>query len=117
MGLDFNNNDAHWSYGGFNSFRRKVASSIGINLDEMYGFQGSNPWETVNDDVKIFLDHSDCDGVLTPEECAKVWPRLQEIIGKWDKGDFSNQYDIFQSELLIAGMKNSVESNENLEFC
>ena len=32
-----------------------------------------------NDDLDIFLWHSDCDGKLTPKECKKIYNELRNI--------------------------------------
>lgn len=112
MGLDFSHCEARWSYSGFGRFRRRLAKQIGINLDDMYGFGGEREWDTVNDPIKPLLDHSDCDGVLTPEECKLVYPRLEELIRDWDDEDYDKQ----QALELIEGMKYCIELDEDLEF-
>ncbi|MFE3202161.1 hypothetical protein [Embleya sp. NPDC059237] len=77
MGLDFSHTDAHWSYSGFMRFREAIAAHEGIDLWQMQGFN-SGPdaisWSTVTSPLKALLNHSDCDGHLTPEECAVVAP-------------------------------------------
>jgi hypothetical protein len=86
-----------WSCGGFNDFRCRLASEIGINLHDMQGFgsrgrgTGSQPWDTIDDPIVPLLDHSDCDGELSAEECREVAPRLRELIGSWPQGDFDRQ--------------------------
>jgi len=40
MGLNFSHTDMHWSYSCFHEFRRKLAAEIGIDLDDMDGFEG-----------------------------------------------------------------------------
>lgn len=112
MGVDFSHCDAHWSYSGFDSFRMNLASQIGINLDEMMGYGGDRSWDEIDDPIKPLLNHSDCDGVLTPEECKIVYPRLKELIKSWD----DNNRDKQKAMELIKGMKLCVERNENLEF-
>ena len=119
MGLDFSNNDAHWSYGGFMNFRRKLAKEIEIDIDSMQGFvdgKGGISWDNVTDPLKIFLNHSDCDGELSPKECELIAPRLLEIIRTWDDS-LDNQYDKSQAILLISGMNKSIINKEPLEFC
>ena len=44
-------------------------------------------WEEVNTPLAPLLHHSDCDGSMTPEECAQVEPRLREIIEQWEDND------------------------------
>jgi hypothetical protein len=112
MGLDFSHCDAYWSYSGFNRFRERLANQIGFSLGEMVGFGGKREWDTVHDDIKPLLDHSDCDGVLTPEECKIVYPRLAELIQNWSEYD----RDKIMALELIEGMKLCVELDEDLEF-
>lgn len=71
--------DVSFSYGGFASFRRDLAQAVGIYLDSMQGFKRDGPrtsWSVINHPLVPFLNHSDCDGELTPEEAAQVWPAL-----------------------------------------
>lgn len=116
MGVDIGG--AHWAYGGFARFREEIAAIEGVKLRDMYGFGGwSNPdckqipWDTVNTPLKPLLDHSDCDGELTPEECAEVYPRLEQLISR-----LNDPYDREQAALLVAAMKQAIEDNEPLEF-
>ena len=112
MGLDFNHCDAHWAYGGFSRFRKRLAQSIGINLDDMQGYGGNLSWDKIIDPIKDFLYHSDCDGELTPKQCQVVAPRLRELIAGWPDDD----YDKKQAEELINGMEEAIISDEPLEF-
>lgn len=116
MGLDFDGADAHWSYSGFNRFREKVASSIGINLNEMYGFGGPKDWKAVKHPLKALLYHSDCDGNLSPKQCALVAPALRLVIKKWEK-NIENAHDISQGLKLARGMFHCAKKNKSLRFC
>lgn len=82
MGLDFSHTTAQWSYTGFNSFRRAIALFEGFDLDDMKGFGGDRDWATVTTDLEPFLNHSDCDGQLTPDECRRIAPRLREVVNE-----------------------------------
>ena len=112
MGLRFKGGDARWSYSGFDRFRTKLASQIGITLDKMQGFDGNMPWDKVKDNIVLLLHHSDCDGELTVEECKRVWPRLKELIKDWEEKD----YDKINALRLIEDMKGTIKKNEPLEF-
>lgn len=85
MGLDISpasgdGPTAHWSYGGFHDLRCWLAQQDGIDLPAMAGFTDHGlPWENVTTDLAPLLNHSDCDGELTAEECMQVLPRLKEI--------------------------------------
>ena len=114
MGLGFSHGDAHWAYSGFDRFRVKLAREIGINLDLMDGFceKGGISWSKVKDDIVPLLNHSDCDGELTVEECKKIWPRLKELIKDWEEGNRDKR----GAYRLIEGMKEAIKMNEPLEF-
>lgn len=115
MGLNFRDSDVSWSYSGFNDFRRRLAASIGIDLDEMERFGGDQPWSTVDDPIVPFLDHSDCEGELTPEECLQVAPRLREIVTAWETESAAN-WDRSQALELADDMERLGKSGRPLEF-
>lgn len=114
MGLDFSHADAHWAYSGFMRFRRRIAATLGIDLERMVGFSknATISWDTIGDDIKILLDHSDCDGELSPNECRKVAPRLREIVSPWPDDDFDKR----KALLLADGMDLAAKNEEPLEF-
>jgi len=111
MGLNFSHSTARWSYGGFHYFRKRLANEIGLNLEEMEGFGGVKNWDEVNDPIKPFLNHSDCDGVLTPEECRVVAQRLKELVQDWE-----DYYDKRNALLLAEDMQYCAEKGITLEF-
>jgi hypothetical protein len=133
MGLGFNHGTdedgwstccPHWSYGGFQRFRRELAKVEGFDLESMQGFgtgdiHGADPrplggrsWDEVATDLKPLLNHSDCDGELTPEECAQVYSRLREILADWDD-DFDRQAGLHLAECMLA----CAAQGTSLEFC
>ena len=81
-------------------------------FDKYVGRQEVIPWENVKDDIKLLLDHSDCDGELTPEECAKVAPRLRELVSKW----LDDDYDKINALRLAEGMEEALSKDVNFEF-
>jgi hypothetical protein len=112
MGLDFRESNAQWSYGGFNSFRRRLATQIGINLDDMQCFGGTIPWKTVKDPIVPFLNHSNCEGTMTPEAMKKVAPRIKALVKDWEDGhDKNNALE------LAADMLRLSKKNKRLHFC
>lgn len=116
MGLGFNKSDARWSYSGFNSFRTKLAKEVGLDLDKMKGFSddpNALDWPSdESDPIMYLLNHSDCDGDITAEQCKLVGPRLRELIKSWDDDDF----DKIQATRLADGMDLCAEENVSLEF-
>jgi hypothetical protein len=113
MGLDFGQSEAHWGYGGFMRFRERLASMIGI-LDLMAAFNRDDfPWDKYPDPITLLINHSDCDGQLTAEECGKIAPRLREMVTPWPEGD----YDKRQALLLADGMDKCAKKKRPLVFC
>ncbi|HEY9369092.1 hypothetical protein [Streptomyces sp.] len=125
MGLDFSHTEAHWSYTGFSRFRKALATFEGIDLDRMHGFgQGGKPWESVATPLKPLLDHSDCDGEMTPDECRQVAPRLRQVIDElwpaatstWERNPEASLHRS-NGLLLAEGMESAADAGEQLEFC
>lgn len=160
--VDGKSSGAHWSYSGFNNFRTRLALEAGINLKKMEGFieldreqtikevgwegyrkaikeeyeRGKISWDTIDDPLKPFLNHSDCEGELSPEECAQIAPRIRELVERWpDKvtlevnPEFRAQmphypeqmvmddYDKQHAMLLVRAMEEAVRLDKPLEFC
>ncbi|MHA6764736.1 hypothetical protein [Streptacidiphilus sp. PAMC 29251] len=114
MGVDFSHTEAHWAYGGFGRFRTALAKHEGIDLDQMEGFGGDMPWAPVATPLKPLLDDSDCDGEISPEDCATVAPRLREVINAVWPGDCHDRHD---GLALADGMEAAAEAGEPFEFC
>ena len=114
MGLDFSRGDARWAYSGFNRFREKLGNEIGIDLRKMLGFGPPYiSWDGINDDIVLLLNHSDCDGELSPNECSLIAPRLRELIKDWD----DDEYDTYTAKKLANAMDECARLNEPLIFC
>jgi len=123
MGLDFAykrieipHESPHWSYSGFDRFRKRLAAEIGIDLDKMEGFDRSDidgiSWDTVDDAIAPLLNHSDCEGELPPEVCDGIYPRLIELVQKWPDDD----YDKINALRLAAMMKECGDNDGDLLF-
>lgn len=131
MGLDFTHTDAHFSYGDFGEFRRALARWEGFDLDAMAGhcapWRGDDPlthqnrpWDEIDVPLKPLLNHSDCDGDLSPEECAQVAPRLREAIDAlWPDSDGSLEARLYRGNglALADGMDRAAAAGERLGFC
>lgn len=86
-----------WSYSGFHHFRRRLATHIGIDLDQMRGFGGDGDWSTVASPLRHLLDHPDNHGELTPQQAVELAPALQQALHALarvnDPDDFAWDYD------------------------
>lgn len=126
MGVDFSHGEASWSYGGFNRFREALAAHEGIDLNRMHGFKpfyagddwAGIPWDGVTTALRPLLDHSDCDGQLTPEECRQVAPRLREVIDAVWPDDVVgvDGYNRRAGLALAQGMDDAAAAGVPLEF-
>jgi hypothetical protein len=120
MGISFSHCEATWSYTGFHDFRDRIMWQVfGAPLDSMRGHGGEFPWESLPDDpIKILLDHSDCDGHFSPEDCTRLAPRLKEIIQKWtdDPEDVEEGYDKRMALRLVGGCLMAALKGETLLF-
>lgn len=116
MGLNTSHNAWHGPYISFNQFRYWLASLIGINLKEYigYGINGTKDLKTINNDLRILFDHSDCDGNISPKDCKKIADAITKILKKVNKdSDFITKmhYDeaiTFRDGCLLAHSKNEV---------
>ena len=76
------------------------------------GFQPVIEWESLSDDIVPLLNHSDCDGELTPDECRTVAPRLRELVAGWPDDDRDKR----QALDLADGMELAATNGESLTF-
>jgi hypothetical protein len=78
------------SYSNFSSFRERLAESVGINLDNMWGFGGDRKW-TGEETYHEILDHADNEGELTHKQCVALLedftPENREIFCNTVKGN------------------------------
>lgn len=121
---------ARWSYGGFHHFRRCLARAEGFDLEQMIGFTddvdtgepGLRDWRSVDTNLRPLLYHSDCDGEMTWVECARVEPRLSEILDNWSSGhipsglDGYHEFYLDEGRLLAEAMRECVATRTELRF-
>lgn len=72
----------------FTIFRIKLAENYNVEFGELY-----KKWcfgnvteddvermnELSNDDLDLFLTHSDCEGKFTPQECKKIYEAIKDF--------------------------------------
>ena len=110
MGLDTTHSAWSGSCSRFHQWRRYIADLNGINLDQMDGFGGDKEFD-LKDDLTPLLSHSDCDGILTPEECERIARALTNMLERGIDEDFIEKTETFRDGGLLA-----VSKNENIEF-
>ena len=138
MGINFSHGDAYWSYSGFHRFRTKLAAEAGIALNcmesfawehntnkpykivaiwnesktDFIGYQQVIKWNTIKDNIKPLMNHSDCDGKLTIPECKKVVPRLRQLVENWDDLDGEKT----RALKLADGMEQAIKEKKQFKF-
>lgn len=115
MGLDTTHDAWHGPYSLFNRFRYKLAAEIGIDLDEYigYGAGGTKKLEDIKHDIMPLLNHSDCDGLISPTTCLYVAAGLMKIEENLSEINADIRDDIIQ---FRNGCLDAFMRNENLEF-
>ena len=113
VGEDHQACEAHWSYIGFMRFRKDLAREILLDLESFDNFGGERSWEDVDDPITKLLNHSDCDGDISAEDCKVVAPRLRELVAAWDDSD----HDKINALKLADGIDLAAKRGVRLEFC
>lgn len=142
MGLDCSHNAFNGSYGGFNRLRQAVSFLAGgsypphykrdkqgsvLNKKDDFGLllrdekldehswyvDESYPVEKTG--LRDFLNHSDCDGILTAQQCKNVADELEDLLKDADKFEgFKNELNSIKQ--FVAGCRKAHMHGENLEF-
>ncbi|MGX8833989.1 hypothetical protein ACWG0P_07225 [Amedibacillus sp. YH-ame6] len=119
MGLDISikgmsyEDTYHCGYITFGLYRCAVATAYNKEFGEIYEkpyknfFYESNEedikrWnELCNDDLDLFLNHSDCGGKLTWKECKKIYDVMKDLKVNMRGHNYAtmNEYDMHQQWL------------------
>lgn len=130
MGLDTSHDCWHGSYGGFGIWRRRLAAVAGYELTPRYV---SLPWEMfeerhllgegwdslpIEDPLIYLLVHSDCDGVIHPEESRHLAARLEQLapLMPENEGFGYNRSWRRATERFAAGLRRAAEAGEDVDF-
>ena len=125
MGLDTSHDAWHGSYSTFGEWRRIIASAAGFPpLNGMVGFGGAGNWNKVPGDKRLvpLLNHSDCDGEISPSDCAGIAASLQELIDRIPdyKDDDAHpaliEYWRQKTKMFHQGCLVAVAANESIKF-
>ena len=106
-------------------YRKKVASAYNERLGELYKktFKDElqpeeiKEWNNLcNNDLDIFLWHSDCDGKLTPKECKKIYDAMKDLKVEMQGHNYieMNYYDMHQ--LWLNMLKHCYKHRVNMYF-
>jgi len=117
MGLNCTHGCWDGPYSYFNTFREWIAKQVGIDLRSMLGFKeggGGIPWDGFDHPIIPLLNHSDCDGELTIEECHSIIKGAYEILEKIPTGEYNEFADALYK--FATGCESAVELNEHVNF-
>lgn len=117
MGLDTSHDAWHGSYSSFNEWRRIIARAAGFpELSEIVGFGGSTSWDAAPGDRRLvpLLNHSDCDGEISPKDCVGIADALEELFPKLV--NLPNDWAITAARNFITGARAAAASDEPLDF-
>lgn len=141
MGLDTSHDCFSGAYSAFGRWRDAVAEAAGYTVRKVDWGQGylqetilidwghitngalHGDWEATPDDPLIVLiAHSDCEGVIKPEQARPLADRLEALLPALDakgegvghiaaRGGFGGV-----TRRFIHGLRAAAEANENVEF-
>lgn len=134
MGLDTTHDCWHGAYSAFSRWRNKLAEVAGYKL-EKHGdppiFDGpaidwnaitelnvQGHWnETPEDALLVIFAHSDCDGVIFPEQALPLAERLEELLPllEEDGGGHIGSYKDKTQE-FIDGLRLAASRDEVVQF-
>jgi hypothetical protein len=113
----------------FAAYRQKVACAYNEEFGELYEkpskyflFEGYTDeelkrWnEICNDDLDIFLEHSDCEGKFTPQECKKIYNAMKDLKVEMQGHNYGimKPYDMHQQWLNM--FKHCYQKRINMYF-
>lgn len=74
----------------------------------------SIPWNIISDDLKIILDHSDCDGCIKWYHCRKLAIRLWQIMKQCKLPEEDRMYQI--TKKFALGLCQAYKAQEHVQF-
>lgn len=116
MGVTISHGAWNGSCSAFNQMRRWVASQVGINLNEYAGYwdsTGTKDLNTLDHDLQPLLNHSDCDGILTPAECRRIIKGIKEALSN---ASDKSCVEYGWASHFLAGCVRAVNAEEEMTF-
>ena len=134
MGLDTTHEAWHGAYGAFTRWRDQLARTAGYELAKLEGdyretilidwghiapknYEGE--WDkTPADPLIVLVAHSDCDGVIHPEQAGPLADRLEELLPMLPEGDGGGHIGSWRDKTrtFIDGLRAAVAAGEDVEF-
>ncbi len=135
MGLDTSHDCWSGAYPSFLRWRNTLAEAAGFGMEktdfgapiyaldwEQFSSDNLNgDWEKsihIRDPLLYLLAHADCEGHIKPEQATPLADRLEELLPHLDDSDraFRTGSCKVTTEKFIAGLREAVKENENVEF-
>ena len=125
MGLDTSHNAWHGPYSSFNNFRRWLAEKIEINLNDYIGYRNESATKkltSIDHKLMPLFNHSDCEGILTPDECKQIAEGIEEVLKNMSKEEIEhpeNEYSLSnynKAKQFREGCLLAYSLDENIEF-
>lgn len=133
MGVDFRVSEItltysicpSWSYSGFMRFRDRLLYGFGMNVHQLYESHSiklnaaqplDGPWSKVPQGLYPLINHSDCDGDLSPENCELVADAMEPIVRAWNAGETDEGYDRMMGLRMVSLMRIASQYSKRLEF-
>ncbi len=130
MGLDITYNCWHGAYSAFARWRQEIARAAGYKIDDRGGynlpwelFEAKNyfgEWDTVpgDDPLVYLLAHSDCDGVIHPEQGIHIAARLEQLLPLLDESKSGGHVYSMRgdTEQFISGLRAAAKASDDVEF-
>ena len=134
MGLDTSHDAWHGSYGAFSRWRDHLAEVAGYEsavLKDDYRSTILIDWghitdkslygewdQTPADPLIVLIAHSDCEGVIHPEQAKPLANRLEELLPGLDEGESGGHIWSMRevTERFIEGLRAAADAGEDLDF-
>ena len=136
MGLNTTHGAFDGAYSSFGRFRNAIAQAAGYAVNPVEykdGFKTDTilidwghitnknlhgEWdETPEDPLMVLIAHSDCEGLIRPEQAEPLADRLESLLPDLD-GDIGGHIGSLKekTQTFIDGLREAVELNEPVEF-
>lgn len=134
MGLDTSHGCWHGAYSAFFRWRNELAKAAGyaFRKEEFYDVPAidwsrfppkclEGDWtgvEAPTDALLYLIVHSDCDGVIRPEQAVPLADRLEELLPKMPTGNGGGHIGDWRAktQAFIDGLRAAAAAGESVDF-
>jgi hypothetical protein len=118
MGLDTSYDCFTGAYSSFNRFRARICETAGLgNIYDYLGYGGNKPYPVNQEEpLMILIDHSDCDGEISAEDCKPLQNALIELRKKTDPDNPDDEEFRHRLTQFIDGLEDAIKHKDSVEF-